>query len=72
MFLIQEYNYNPVRTRNSSTARGPQFRDVASIEGGVCSSIGTKCSYWLYLVGISLLAQLVERLDTETGGSNLL
>ena len=33
VFLTQEYNYNPVRTRNSSNARGPQLRDVASLEG---------------------------------------
>ena len=40
VFLTQEYKYNPVRTRNSSTARGPQLRDVASLEVGVCSSVG--------------------------------
>ena len=45
MSLTQEYNYNPVRTRNSSTARGPLLRDVASLEGGggggggVCGSV---------------------------------
>ena len=33
VFITQEYNYNPVRTRNSSTAHGPQLRDVASLEG---------------------------------------
>ena len=39
-------------TRNSSTARGPRLRDVASLEGGggggegVCSSIDIKWSYW--------------------------
>ena len=44
--LLGPFNYNPVRTRKSSTARGPQLRDVASLEGGVCSSVGIKCSYW--------------------------
>ena len=28
------YNYNPDRTRNSLTACGPQFRDIASLEVG--------------------------------------
>ena len=31
-----------------------------------CSSIGMKCSYWQQLVGMFLLAKLVERLDTQT------
>ena len=63
VFLTQEYKHNPVRTCNSSTARGPQLRDVASLEGGVCSSVGIKCSYWNFP-----LAQLVECLDTQTEG----
>ena len=37
MFLTQEYNYNPVRTCNSSTARGPQLWDIASLEWAVTS-----------------------------------
>ena len=42
VFLTQEYNYNPVKTCNSSTACGPQFQDEASLEGGVCSSVHIK------------------------------
>ena len=42
MFLIQEYNYTPVRTRNSSTACGPQLLDVASLEGGISSSVDSE------------------------------
>ena len=43
---------------------------LASFEGvgGVYNSIGIKCSYWQYLVGISLLAQLVAGLDTQDEG----
>ena len=31
-------------------------------------TLGIKCSYWQKLVGISLLAQLLECLDTQTEG----
>ena len=69
MFLTQEYNYNPVRTRNNSTARGLQLRDVASLEGVVwCrdQDIGRGSQIPNYMETICLSSQPLDNIDVAT------
>ena len=69
MYLTQEYNYNQVRTRNSSTARGPQLRDVASLERGVwCRDqfIGRGSQIPNYTDTLCLSSQPLDNIDVAT------
>ena len=45
--------------RTLSILRTLSDQDIASLDGGICSSVGM-CSYWQYLVELSLLDQLVS------------